>query len=201
MAVTIPILIFLISILLYYSKSIFNYIVRRRRFIRLADQIYGPPALPLIGNAHQCPRSSNEMSDYFIKIGNEAAEKGENVMRFWLGPELLIIPLNGEAVKAILENTTEVKKGYIYDFFLQWLGEALLLSHDEKWRNQRRMLTPTFHFSMLGDYMGSFNKHSKIFVGNLEKNADTGAMVDIYPSIISLTLDVTCGKFGFLALK
>ncbi|KAI1708660.1 cytochrome p450 domain-containing protein [Ditylenchus destructor] len=178
--------------MLYYAKSIFCYLERRRRFIRLGDQIYGPPALPLIGNAHQCPRSSSEMSEYFIRIANEAAEKGENVMRYWLGPELLIIPLNGEAAKAIVENTTELKKGYIYGFFLQWLGEGLLLSHDEKWRHQRRMLTPTFHFSMLGDYMGSFNRHTKVFVANLEKHTDTGATVDIYPSIISLTLDITC---------
>ncbi|KAI1708661.1 cytochrome p450 domain-containing protein [Ditylenchus destructor] len=192
MAVTIPILIFLISILLYYAKSIFYYIEKRRRYVRLGEQIYGPKALPLIGNAHQFPKSSYGMSEYFLKVGQEATEKGENLVRLWLGPNLVVIPLNGEAAKDILENSTELKKGHVMDFFFQWLGNALLLSHDEQWRHQRRMLTPTFHFSMLGDYIHSFNRQVKIFVANLEKHTDTGAMVNIYPSIISLTLDVTC---------
>jgi cytochrome P450 len=60
-----------------------------------------------------------------------------------------------------LENPKELKKGRDYAFYEQWLGKGLLLSDGEIWREHRKALTPTFHFSMLDQYCAVFNRQAK----------------------------------------
>ncbi|RXG69178.1 cytochrome P450 4V2, partial [Armadillidium vulgare] len=62
-----------------------------------------------------------------------------------------------------------------------------------KWHQRRKMLTPTFHFKILEDYVEIFNQQSQIFVKNLQSNCD-GKPFDIYPRIILCTLDIIMGK-------
>uniref|UniRef100_A0A914DH82 Cytochrome P450 n=1 Tax=Acrobeloides nanus TaxID=290746 RepID=A0A914DH82_9BILA len=76
---------------------------------------------------------------------------------------LYVIPLNGEALKPIVESNHEITKSRDYDFFLPWLGTGLLLSTDDKWRSRRKMLTPSFHFNMLEGFFEVFNKEMRVF--------------------------------------
>uniref|UniRef100_A0A914EBD2 Cytochrome P450 n=1 Tax=Acrobeloides nanus TaxID=290746 RepID=A0A914EBD2_9BILA len=163
------------------------------RLHEYGDKIYGPGALPIIGNAHKFPASSDGFLQYVAKNAQEAVTCGESVMRLWIGETLYVFPLNGEAAKTILESNTELTKSSDYDFFLPWLGTGLLISTDEKWRIRRKLLTPSFHFNMLDGFFEVFNREDRIFVENLDKYADGVQTVDLYPLIKHMALDIICG--------
>ena len=55
------------------------------------------------------------------------------------------------------------------------------------------MLTPTFHFQILEDFIQVFNEQSKICVEILQKKVGKGSF-DIFPYITHCTLDIICGK-------
>uniref|UniRef100_A0A914E9Y2 ZP domain-containing protein n=1 Tax=Acrobeloides nanus TaxID=290746 RepID=A0A914E9Y2_9BILA len=165
---------------------------RRKHLHEYGEKIYGPKGYPLIGNGHLIPHTSFEMLFFLQGLACKAIEKGENLMRIWHGETLHVYPLNGETVSSILEDNTELTKGKAYDFLLPWLGRGLLLSVDEKWRTHRKLLTPTFHFSMLDGFFEVFNQESRNLVEILEKYADNKQEVDIYPLAKYATLDIIC---------
>ncbi len=75
----------------------------------------------------------------------------------------------------------------------EWLGEGLLISDGEKWAARRRMITPTFHFDILSDFLVVMNENAETCVTNLAKFADTGDQVEIMKHIGLSALDIICG--------
>ena len=39
----------------------------------------------------------------------------------------------------------------------------------EEWRGKRKLLTPTFHYDILKDFLPVFNAHAKTFVEKMDK--------------------------------
>ncbi len=54
------------------------------------------------------------------------------------------------------------------------------------------MITPTFHYDILKDFMPVFNQKSKILVKVLEAKAESGEVIDMYPYITLCGLDIIC---------
>lgn len=68
------------------------------------------------------------------------------------------------------------------------------LSTGEKWKTRRKLLTPTFHFRILHDFVEVFNKQAGILAKKLEVHADGKTVVNVFSDIALCTLDVICGK-------
>lgn len=65
----------------------------------------------------------------------------------------------------------------------------------DKWKIRRKMLTPAFHFKILGSFLDSFNRQSKIMCGILDKQCQGSKKeMDIYPFITRCSLDIICGR-------
>lgn len=45
-------------------------------------------------------------------------------------------------------------------------------STGDKWKKNRKMLTPTFHFKILEDFLPIMNENTKIFIGLLEEKIE-----------------------------
>jgi cytochrome P450 family 4 subfamily V len=88
-------------------------------------------------------------------------------------------------------NSVNIGKNFIYNFLHAWLGTGLLTSTGAKWSSRRRMLTPTFHFKILEEYVPLMNKHADNLVKKLEKFAD-GRRFDISNDLGLSTLEVIC---------
>jgi hypothetical protein len=56
------------------------------------------------------------------------------------------------------------------------------------------MLTPTFHFKILEEFIHVFNEQSAVLVEKLGEKV--GQDFDIFPFITRCTLDVICGKYS-----
>lgn len=109
-----------------------------------------------------------------------------HIWRIFLNSNELFVPLlyvckHRVHFQYILDSNDEITKGVEYDVLVPWLGTGLLIrwvesffliiifginilfwSTDDKWRVRRKMLTPTFHFSMLDGYLAIMNRHAKV---------------------------------------
>lgn len=73
------------------------------------------------------------------------------------------------------------------------LATFLSISNGTKWRMRRKMLTPTFHFSILADFLEVMNEQANILVEKLEKQAGKGPF-NCFSHITLCALDIICGK-------
>ncbi|KAI6214408.1 hypothetical protein M3Y94_00264700 [Aphelenchoides besseyi] len=138
------------------------------------------------------PYDLKEVPNFMHKCANDAISKGAHMMKFWVGPRLVILPLDHEALKDILSNRIEISKGKDYRFFEQWLGPGLLLGDGERWHKTRKLLTPAFHFSKIDEYLTTMDMHSKILVDLLKVTGKSNGSttVDLYNYIKHCALDI-----------
>ena len=117
--------------------------------------------------------------------------------------------------KAILTSQVHINKSITGTFLLPWLGDGLLLSggryqfvqiikiimrnvirirtSGNKWRKDRKLLTPAFHFQILDGFFDVFNRNSKILSEQINEKLLDVNEVDIYPMTSRCTLDIICG--------
>lgn len=76
-------------------------------------------------------------------------------------------------------------------FFKQWYFDKI----GKKWFERRKMLTPTFHFKILGDFVQVFNEQSQNLIQQLHDAIKLKNEIDVYPFITRCTLDIICGLF------
>lgn len=73
-------------------------------------------------------------------------------------------------------------------------GTGLLTSHGKKWFQRRKIITPTFHFKILEQFIDVFNRQSDILIEKLEQHVNKGAF-NVYDNVTLFALDVICGEF------
>uniref|UniRef100_A0A1I7UF30 Cytochrome P450 n=1 Tax=Caenorhabditis tropicalis TaxID=1561998 RepID=A0A1I7UF30_9PELO len=192
MALIFPVLL---AFFLVFIVSFWKTIQQILKFRKYDDKIPGPPTHPLFGNVATFKnKTTAEVSQIFRDTADECRKMGKNVMKYRILGKLYVWPLNGKAIAKVVESTTELNKGDDYEFFLPWLGGGVLVEgFGERWRTHRKLLTPTFHFAKLEGYLEVFNSESRILIECLEKYADSGATVDLFPYIKRCALDIICG--------
>ena len=83
-----------------------------------------------------------------------------------------------------------IEKSLNYNLLHPWLGKGLLTNTGKEWRQRRKLLTPTFHFKILNDFVPIINDNSNIMVDKLRQLE--GQAVDIRSMITNCTLDIIC---------
>lgn len=63
------------------------------------------------------------------------------------------------------------------------------------------MLTPTFHFRILNDFVNVFSEQAAVLIGRLEKVCDKGLEFDIFPYITLSALDIICGESLYFFIR
>ncbi|XP_022689825.1 cytochrome P450 4V2-like isoform X2 [Varroa jacobsoni] len=114
----------------------------------------------------------------------------DRIFKVYLGFQPAVLVYKPEAVEAVLNHSTNLKKPVLYSLLNSWLGTGLLTSWGSKWRCRRKMLTPAFHFRILEDFLPVMNEQAEVFVQCLNRKADTS--FDIVPMITKCTLDIIC---------
>lgn len=116
---------------------------------------------------------------------------GKNVTTYGLLFEHAIGITEPKDVEMILSKGKTSAKSLEYNFLVPWLGTGLLISRDQKWFTRRRIITPTFHFNILEQFIDIFDKESEVLVNKLKKFVGTGDY-DIYDDITLCALDSIC---------
>lgn len=158
-----------------------------RRYV-LIQRLPGPKGVPLLGNALEL--KSVPIEDLLIWIAKRL-DKYDRLMRLWLLVVSNVYIKDPDDIQSLFNNTTYIDKGLEYRMIRPWLEEGLLTSTGEKWHARRKLLTPAFHFKILEDNVGIFNKCSKILCEKLI--ATGGNEIDLESFFTRCTLDVITG--------
>ncbi|GMT11301.1 hypothetical protein PFISCL1PPCAC_2598 [Pristionchus fissidentatus] len=157
-------------------------------------QIPGPKSYPIIGSALEYKVNSADLLMQLLEWADVYAfNKGSSgLIKTWIGMMPLAVIIKPEYCKLVLESNTQITKAAGYDKLSEWIGTGLLTSTNEKWFGRRKMLTPAFHFQVLKGYLETFIRQSQIFLDQIDKFADTGREVDLFPYIKRCALDIIC---------
>lgn len=161
----------IVAAIIYYFKNFHESYMS-------AIKLPGPRALPIIGNALMFLGKS---PPNLLKTLEGLSQKYGPVVRIMIGPQIQVLLTDPQDLEVVLGSQKLIDKSDEYSFIAQWLGSGLLISTGQKWFTRRKVITPTFHFKILEQFVEIFDKHSKIFVENLARFK--GQAFDIYPKI------------------
>lgn len=69
---------------------------------------------------------------------------------------------------------------------------SFLLGH--KWFERRKIITPTFHFKILEQFVEVFDKLGDTVVTSVLGRFEPGAEIEMYQIMVLYALDVMCGE-------
>ncbi|GMR47782.1 hypothetical protein PMAYCL1PPCAC_17977, partial [Pristionchus mayeri] len=183
--------LFLLLLLLWFTRPLVRIFLDIRHKKRLAARIPGDEGTFILGHIPELGFDPQVIASRVVsKMNRNVRESGIQLVKLWFLGENVYMPTNGETLKDIIDSSEEITKGGEYEVFVPWLGRGLLISTEDKWRSRRKMLTPTFHFSMLDGYVAIMNRHAKICVDVLEERA--GKELDMYAVVKMCALDIIC---------
>ncbi|CAD0198717.1 unnamed protein product [Chrysodeixis includens] len=158
---------------------------QKSRLHTLAEKLPGPPVIPFVGNALLVlKKNPTQLVEFALKF----AEQFGNVIRIWLGSNLIVFLTDPNDVEVILNSNVHIDKSTEYKFFKPWLGEGLLISTGDKWRSHRKMIAPTFHINILKSFVSVFNQNSKNVVDKMK--GEMGKVFDVHDYMSGVTVDI-----------
>uniref|UniRef100_A0A182PTM1 Uncharacterized protein n=1 Tax=Anopheles epiroticus TaxID=199890 RepID=A0A182PTM1_9DIPT len=172
----------------YLSYLLLQYHQKRQERLKILARFKGPQPHYFLGCINfYTPFPSIEIFDILVDCHREY---GKDVGIIGPFNQLQLEISSAENIEKVLQVKT-TKKSYPYDFLEPWLGTGLLLSFGEKWFQRRKMITPSFHFKILDQFMDVFNKEADTLVAKLERHVDQREF-DIYDYITLYALDSIC---------
>ncbi|XP_065091256.1 cytochrome P450 4d1-like [Ochlerotatus camptorhynchus] len=183
-------MLILLSTLIALSIGLAVYVYQQfANRLYYAAKIGGPKAYPIVGNSIRYGTKSP--ADFLLEVQKSNAECGK-CYRLWIGPDLIFPVTDAKLVEALLSSQKFLDKSVQYDFIRPWLGDGLLTSTGRKWHSRRKIITPTFHFKILEQFVDIFDQQSNIFVQQLKSVAASGEDFDAFPKVTLCALDVIC---------
>lgn len=146
-------------------------------------------AYPLVGHALYMKPNNAEFFQQIIYYTEEYRHLP--IIQLWIGPVPLVALYKAENVEVILTSSKQIDKSFLYKFLQPWLGLGLLTSTGSKWRTRRKMLTPTFHFTILENFLDVMNEQANILVNKLENHVNQEAF-NCFFHITLCALDIIC---------
>ncbi|XP_048116947.1 cytochrome P450 4V2 isoform X2 [Alosa alosa] len=161
----------------------------QRKWKQLAPIPGLSPTYPIVGNALSFKSNGR---DFFCQlVGYTVQFRDTPLLKVWIGPVPFLLLFHAETIETVLNNPVHMDKAYAYKFLHPWLGTGLLTSTGDKWRRRRKMLTPTFHFSILTEFLEVMNEQAEVLVEKLDKQAGKGPF-NCFNHITLCALDIIC---------
>lgn len=177
-------LIVIVTVLAYVLGNFFK---EKRKLKKIAAHFGGPKPLPLIGNLLEF---NTDIPGIFEKGIHLIKKHGPNVFLWGLLNENILILGDTKLVEKVLL-AKQTQKSLLYTFLNSWLRTGLLLSSGEKWFQRRRIITPTFHFKILEQFVTVFNREAETMVDLMRKHVG-GKEFDVYSYVTLMALDSVC---------
>ncbi|KAI9552444.1 hypothetical protein GHT06_022810 [Daphnia sinensis] len=187
-------LIPMIGSLLVGLLVVYYWIWRQSRFVRLINAIPGPDGLPFLGNVLDLNVPSDEVMNI---VSGDWVKKYGNIYRIWFTIRPVILVTSPELLDPIMGNHKFIEKPVEYDIFTPFIGKGIPVATDERWKKNRRLLNPAFHFQVLNTFVGAINNKSINCVGEFEEAIVNykGDEIDVFPIMSRNTLDIICDTF------
>ncbi|XP_055061631.2 cytochrome P450 4V8 isoform X2 [Misgurnus anguillicaudatus] len=177
----------LLTLLTFITIHLLKDYMRKWRDMKPIPGIH--PTYPLLGNALNFKSNGRDFFCQLVGYTNEF--RNSPLLKVWIGPVPFLILYHAETIETVLNNPIHMDKAYVYNFLHPWLGTGLLTSTGDKWRRRRKMLTPTFHFSILTEFLEVMNEQAEVLIEKLEKHAGKGPF-NCFNHITLCALDIIC---------
>ncbi|KAH8294452.1 hypothetical protein KR018_007184 [Drosophila ironensis] len=125
----------------------------------------GPRSLPLLGNVLMYRGLDAEQIMDFVA---ENQRKYGRIYKVWVIHQLAVLITTPRDIEFILNSQQHIFKNNLYKLLHVWLGEGLLMSTGRKGHGRRKIITPTFHFRILEQFVEIFDQQSSIMVEQLK---------------------------------
>ena len=180
----------LTSVFIKYLPRVIEYV----RFRRLVSKLpCVPGAYPLVGHVYGIdPTSPIEVFEWISRMGIYAIREGEKMCLQWLGPVPMLTVCHPDSVEKILGNTINLDKGSTYKAVQPWLKTGLLTSARKKWGVRRKLLTPSFHFSVLDGFLDVMNEEGVKMTEIIDEKLKLNETVNMENTLMLCTLDIIC---------
>lgn len=110
-----------------------------------------------------------------------------------LGPDPYVFTSDPKLMEALTSSSTQITKSQAYKFLKNWLGDGLVSAANPRWRAHRRMITPSFHFNILKDFLPVFYKNECNLVEHWKKALGNDTkLIDVFADVSSCALDIIC---------
>uniref|UniRef100_A0A1I8PE23 Cytochrome P450 n=1 Tax=Stomoxys calcitrans TaxID=35570 RepID=A0A1I8PE23_STOCA len=175
------VLIALLSIVGYHIDSY------TKHLRKACKHIPGPWSVPVLGCVGEVltitPKKLLERSfEVCIEYGY--------LIKAWFLNHFCVFSMDAEFNEQLLASSRTITKDKLYDMLKPWLGTGLIISSGDKWHARRKIITRTFHFTILEQFLEIFERQSSILVENLSEKADGKTPFNIAPYISAATLDI-----------
>ncbi|XP_050293762.1 cytochrome P450 4c3-like [Anthonomus grandis grandis] len=176
------IIVFLLILFFYLFKSL-------KQFVRYWILIYKLPT----GHGRQfffghAGRLFMKRPEEGFNMAREWSQKAPPVYTMFLGPASVFVAVIGPVeLEQVIGSMKHMEKSKGYHFLHRWLEQGLLTSSGSKWQKRRKILTPAFHFSILLDFVDTFNSETNKFLNQIESKY-LNQPVNIVPLISDFTL-------------
>ncbi|XP_018327476.1 cytochrome P450 4g15-like [Agrilus planipennis] len=167
--------------------ALYHYWQQSTRYVRLGRKLPGPKPIPLFGNALEALLMKPDDIAEYVLNKSKTDFKNNTIVGIWLGYKLYVGIINPEDVEIILGSQTHIQKSEEYRYFKPWLGDGLLISRGEKWKNHRKIIAPTFHIHILKTFINSLNNNGSSLVKRLENEISNN--FDIHDYMSRVTVD------------
>ncbi|XP_036143422.1 uncharacterized protein LOC105832054 [Monomorium pharaonis] len=178
-----------IIMIIYAVSSIVHHEYVLRQKLKNIPQTGG---YPLIGMTfEQITLSEYERITWFIKFMEKSKE---GIFVQWIGSTPFVVVYKPEYLEIILSSTVNITKGIPYNIIKEWLGNGLLTSTGKQWTHDRKLIGPTFHFSILNQFAVVISEKAEILIKCIERKIekDSGKAFDIFSLIANAALDIIC---------
>ncbi|KAK3932590.1 Cytochrome P450 4C1 [Frankliniella fusca] len=185
LAATMHVVIVLMGVVALLFVSILA--IKRKIFVDRVNTLPGPPGLPVLGNLIDLAGFNFEI----VAAGLSFTVDYPQIFRVWVGPFPYVILNTAETVEAVLSSVHHIDKSSDYSTLHPWLRFGLVTSTGAKWHARRRLLTPTFHFRILDQFLPVFNRNTAVLAKHLAaKEGSTPFNLDRYVHLCAL--DTIC---------
>lgn len=150
--------------------------------------IYCPSNVPIFGSTLYLESHSHKP----FKQHKEFFYKGNHVYLMWFSWDPIIHASKAEYPKIVLGSQVNLRKSRRYKFLHEWLHSGLLTSCRPKRKHRRRLITPSYHFSILNEFVPIFEKHANGSVKKFVIAANEQKVIDIQSVIKLTTLEAIC---------
>ncbi|XP_053659148.1 probable cytochrome P450 4d14 [Anopheles marshallii] len=165
-------------------------IIRNRATVaKLAKQLPSfavVPSIPVLGSAYHFKDPTPE--GIFATFTGFHKQYGRNLITQSLFNYPSMQICDPKVIEQVIQART-IDKSIIYDFMVPWLGTGLVVSTGSKWSQRRKIITPTFHFKILEDFLVIMNHQTDVLVEKLRKSPH-GKGFDIYEHVTYCALDI-----------
>jgi len=182
----------IIVLLMYTWKTLLKYVQVYMELCKIPKLPF--KSYPLVGHALSLPSEPDKFFKAYLKVSEQlSTEKNNKLGMLWYGlypADLLVI--HPESAEIFLKGNKHTVKSSEYEYVSSWICQGLVTSHGDRWRRKRKLLTPTFHFDILKDFVTVMNEHTDIFIQHIEKEVNCGRFIDLQKRLKLFTLDVIC---------